>query len=391
MPFALRSPAFLAVCVLLVASAPSWGLAEEKAPPAPEVTVETAKSGPMPMNLEFSGRAAGYREVQVRAQVGGILQKRSYQEGRPVKQGQVLFQIDPRPYQAALSQAKGALAQAQARYRQTSRDLQRIRELQAKGFASAMELDRFISNYEQAKADVEAAKASVQSKQIDLDFTTVTAPISGMASKQAVSEGSLVVANDPNASLLTELTQLDPIYVNFAYADTEAASLRDGVQSGRLILPERGKLKAELYFGDGSRYPVDGVIDFTDSFVNTGTGTINARAVVDNPSNQLIPGQFLRVVVTGIMRKAVVTVPERALAQGPGGTFVYLVDKEGMARVRQVAASQVVKGRWVIESGISDGDRVIVDGLAKVRPDQPVKALEAPSSPPASPPAQAKQ
>ena len=392
MPFARRLPVALVVVGLPVLFA-SGVRADDKpaaaAPPPPAVTIEVAKSAPVPMTLEYSARTAGYREVEVRAQVSGILQRRTYEEGRPVKAGQVLFRIDPRPYQAALGQAQGSLAQAQARYRQTDRDLRRIRELQKKGFASESELDRYISNFEQAKADVEAARANVQAKQIDLNYTTVTAPISGMASKEVRSEGSLVAAADPNSSLLTTLTQLAPVYVNFAYPDTEAARLRDGVQSGKLSLPSGGKLAAELRFGDGSKYPIDGVVDFTDSFVNTGTGTVNARAVVPNPDNQLIPGQFVRVLIKGITRKAAVTVPERALAQGPRGTFVYVVDKDGFARVRQVTTNQTVNGRWIIDAGVDDGDHVIVEGIPKVRPDQPVKASEAAPQAPAPQPAQA--
>ncbi|MNM99772.1 Efflux pump periplasmic linker BepD precursor [compost metagenome] len=317
--------------------------------------------------------------MEVRAQVSGILQKRFYEEGRPVKQGQQLFLIDQRPYQAALAQAKGSLAQTQARYRQTDRDLRRIRELQKKGFASESELDRYISAFEQAKADVQAAKANVDSKQIDLNYTTVIAPISGVASKETRSEGSLVVASDPNSSLLTKLTQLDPVYVNFAVPDTDVRQLNDGVKSGRLQLPADGKLNTEIRFGDGTQYPIDGVVDFTDSFVNTGTGTVNARAVVPNPDQQLIPGQFVRVTVKGLTRKDGITIPERALAQGPRGTFVYVVDKDGFARVRQVVAPLTVSGRWVIDSGVDAGDRVIVDGLPKVRPDQPVKIVETPA------------
>ncbi|MBB4865218.1 membrane fusion protein (multidrug efflux system) [Pseudomonas nitritireducens] len=391
MPFARRLPVVLVVVglpVLFAAAVRAEDKPAAAAPPPPAVTIEVAKSAPVPMTLEYSARTAGYREVEVRAQVSGILQRRTYEEGRPVKQGQVLFRIDPRPYQAALGQAQGSLAQAQARYRQTDRDLRRIRELQKKGYASESELDRYISNFEQAKADVEAARANVQAKQIDLNYTTVTAPISGMASKEVRSEGSLVAASDPNSSLLTKLTQLDPVYVNFAYPDTEAARLRDGVQSGKLVLPENGKLAAELRFGDGSKYAIDGVVDFTDSFVNTGTGTVNARAVVPNPQNQLIPGQFVRVLIKGITRKAAVTVPERALAQGPRGTFVYVVDKDGFARVRQVTTGQTVDGRWIIDSGVDDGDKVIVDGVLKVRPDQPVKAAEAAPQAPAGQPAQ---
>lgn len=391
MLFARRLPVAIAVIGLPALFATALQ-AEDKpataAPPPPAVSVEVAKSAPVPVTLEYAARTAGYREVEVRAQVSGILQRRTYEEGRPVKSGQVLFRIDPRPYQAALGQAKGSLAQAQARYRQTERDLKRIRELQKKGFASESELDRYISDFEQAKADVEAAKANVDAKQIDLNYTTVTAPISGMASKETRSEGSLVAANDPNSSLLTKLTQLDPVYVNFAYPDTEAARLRDGVQSGKLSLPADGKLSAELRFGDGSKYPVEGVVDFTDSFVNTGTGTVNARAVVPNPQNQLIPGQFVRVLIKGITRKDAVTLPERALAQGPRGTFVYVVDKDGFARVRQVSTSQTVGGRWIIDSGVDDGDRVIVDGVIKVRPDQPVRVVEGGAQEPAAKPAQ---
>ncbi|MCY1436612.1 Efflux pump periplasmic linker BepD [compost metagenome] len=205
------------------------------------------------------------------------------------------------------------------------------------------------------------------------------APISGVASKETRSEGSLVVASDPNSSLLTKLTQLDPVYVNFAVPDTDVTQLNEGVKSGRLQLPPDGKLSTEIRFGDGTQYPINGVVDFTDSFVNSGTGTVNARAVVPNPDRQLIPGQFVRVTVKGLTRKDGITIPERALAQGPRGTFVYVVDKDGFARVRQVAAPLMVGGRWVVDSGIDAGDRVIVDGLPKVRPDQPVKIVETPA------------
>lgn len=348
----------------------------QPAPPPPEVVVETAKSEAMPLVLEYSGRTAGYREVEVRAQVSGILQERTYQEGSRVQKGQVLFRIDPRTYEAALARAKGALAQEQARYRQTERDLKRIRELQKKGFASESELDNAVSNFEQSKANVEAAEAEVKSRQIDLDYTTVEAPISGITSRETRSEGSLVVASDPNSSLLTQLTQLDPIYVNFAYPDTEAERLRQEMQTGKLTLPESGKLNVEVKFGDGSSYPMEGQVDFTDSLIDRGTGTVSARAVVPNPAQKLLPGQFVRVLVKGLTRPDTVTVPERAVSQGPRGTFVYVVDEQGVARVRQVSTGRTANGRWVIESGVDAGDRVIVEGLPKVRPDTPVKIAE---------------
>ncbi|WP_339461377.1 efflux RND transporter periplasmic adaptor subunit [Pseudomonas sp. EA_105y_Pfl2_R69] len=359
---------------LLFASLAS-ALQAADAPPAPEVLVETVKVEALPLEFEYSARTAGYREVQVRAQVSGILQERTYLEGSQVKQGQVMFRIDPRTYQAALSRAKGALAQEQARYRQTERDLKRIRELQKKGFASESELDNAISNFEQSKANIQAAEAEVQSKQIDLDYTTVKAPISGITSKETVSEGSLMVAGDPNASLLSNITQLDPIYVNFAAPDSDVESVRSGLQAGSLVLPEDGKMSVRITLGDGSVYPLEGKVDFTDSLINRGTGTVSARAVVPNPEQKLLPGQFVRVRVLGLNIPNAMTLPERAVAQGPGGTFVYVVDEGGVARMRQVTTGHTAKGRWVIVSGISAGERVIVEGLPKVRPDNPVKVV----------------
>ena len=348
------------------------------APPAPEVLVETATAAPLELELEYSARTAGFREVQVRAQVSGILQERTYLEGSQVKQGQVMFRIDPRTYQAALARAKGALAQEQARYRQTERDLRRIRELQKKGFASESELDNAISNFEQSKANIQAAEAEVQSKQIDLDYTTVKAPISGITSRETVSEGSLMVAGDPNASLLTNITQLDPIFVNFAAPDTDVDAVRTGLKSGALTLPEDQHMSVEIKFGDGSVYPLTGKVDFTGSLIDRSTSTVSARAVVPNPEQKLLPGQFVRVVVKGITLPSAITLPERAVAQGPRGTFVYVVDDQNIARTRQVSTGRTANGRWVIESGISAGDRVIVEGLPKVRPDTPVK-VAAPS------------
>ncbi len=374
-PFALK------MLVLGAAFSPLLQAAEQggQQMPPPEVVVEVARTESVPLELEYAARTAGYREVQVRAQVSGILQERTYQEGSQVKRGQVLFRIDPRPYQAALARAKGALAQEQARYRQTERDLKRIRELQKKGFASESELDNAVSNFEQSKANIEAARAEVQARQIDLDYTTVEAPISGITSKETVSEGSLMVAGDPNASLLTQITQLDPLYVNFAAPDREVERVRSGLAAGTLKL-EGEHVRVELKFGDGSTYPTEGRVDFTDSLVDRGTGTVSVRAVVPNPEQSLLPGQFVRVVVKGLSKPQAITVPERAISQGPNGTFVYVVDEQGTARARPVTTSQTAGGRWAVDSGVSAGDRVIVEGLPKVRPNAPVKVVDQPAT-----------
>jgi membrane fusion protein (multidrug efflux system) len=384
--FARPLPLALATLALGTLFSPLLQAADPAAQmPPPEVLVEAAKVESLPLQFEYPARTAGYREVQVRAQVSGILQERTYQEGSQVKQGQVLFRIDPRPYEAALARAKGALAQEQARYRQTERDLKRIRELQKKGFASESELDNAVSNFEQSKANIEAARAEVQAKQIDLDYTTVKAPISGITSKETVSEGSLMVAGDPNASLLTQITQLDPIYVNFAAPDREVSSVRSGLQSGSLVRDGGQQMSVEIKFGDGSSYPLEGKVDFTDSLIDRATGTVSARAVVPNPDQALMPGQFVRVVVKGISKPNAVTVPERAISQGPNGTFVYVVDDQGLARIRPVTTAHTAAGRWVVDSGIAAGDRVIVEGLPKVRPNAPVKVAEAPAAPATQP------
>ena len=342
------------------------------APPAPGVTVETVSVATLPVVMEYPARTAGYREVQVRAQVSGILQERAYEEGSRVAKDQVLFRIDPRTYQAALARAKGALAQEQARYRQTERDLGRIRELQKKGFASGSELDNAISNFEQSKANIEAARAEVQARQIELDYTTVKAPISGITRRETVSEGSLIVAGDPNASLLTQITQLDPIYVNFASADAEVEHLRTELTNGTLVLPEDGKLQIEVVMADGSVYAEAGELNFTDSLVDPVTGTVSARGVIPNAEGKIMPGQFVRVRVKGLKRPDAITVPERAVAQGPQGTFVYVVDEQNTARVRPIKTGDTRDGRWLVLSGLKSGEKVIVDGVAKVRPDTPV-------------------
>ncbi|WXL26755.1 efflux RND transporter periplasmic adaptor subunit [Ectopseudomonas mendocina] len=349
------------------------------APPPPEVVVEMVRSSLLPLEYEYSARTAGYREVQLRAQVSGILQERTYLEGSRVSKGQVMFRIDPRTYEAALSRAKGALAQEQARYRQAERNLGRIRELQKKGFASESELDNAISNFEQSKANIQAAEAEVKARQIDLEYTTVKAPISGITSKETVSEGSLMVAGDPNASLLSNITQLDPIYVNFAVPDTDMESVRNGLHNGTLIMPEDGKLMVKVMYGDGTVYPQEGTVNFTDSLVDRSTGAVSIRAVVPNPEQSLLPGQFVRVQVHGLTQPNAITVPEQAVSQGPAGTFVYVVDESNTARMRIVSTGPTVKGRWVILSGVAQGDRVIVEGVLKVRPDVPVKVVDTPA------------
>ncbi|MBX9755997.1 MAG: efflux RND transporter periplasmic adaptor subunit [Pseudomonadaceae bacterium] len=378
--------AFCSLSLSLLLSPLALAATPAQSPPPPAVSIEVVQVATQPLVLEYPALTAGYKQVQVRAQVNGILRERSYVEGSKVKKGQVLFVIDQKPYEAALARAKGAQAQAQARLWQTEREMKRIRELQKRGFASEKELDDATSNFEQSKANLESAKADVQSRQIDLDYTTVEAPISGASSQETVSEGSLMVAGDPNASLLTSITQLDPLYVNFSYPDSDAERFRRELQAGTVRLPDGKKLSAELKMGDGSLYPIKGTVDFIDSLINAGTGSVSARVVIPNPDFKLFPGQFVRVQIEGLSIPDAISVPQRAISQTAGGTAVFVVDEQSIAHVRPVTLGSTIGERWIIKSGLKAGERVIVEGLPKVRPDQPVSVSAAPVAQSASKP-----
>lgn len=373
----MRLPAFaLTGAMALLCSTPAAvDAADAEARSLPQVKVEEVRAADIPVRLEYPGRTAGYREVEVRAQVSGILQERTYEEGAQVEKGQLLFRIDPRQYQAALARAKAALAQEQARLRQAERDLKRVRTLAERGFASDRELDNSISTFEQAKANLEAARAEVQSRQIDLDYTTVRAPITGITSREARSEGSLVVAGDQASSLLTQLTQLDPIYVNFALPqDSEGARLRKDFASGKLTGANRNDLSVEVLFNDGTLYPLKGEVNFTDSLVDRGTGSVSARVLLPNPQHKLLPGQFVRVRISGMLRLQAISIPERAVAQDSSGAYVYVVDAQGLVHRRPVTLGSTAGGRWLVESGLQSGDRVVVEGGQKLHDDERVQA-----------------
>lgn len=352
---------------------PAAPAAAPQMPPA-EVTIFEAHRADIPLSYEYAGRTAGSREVEIRARVSGILQKRAYTEGQSVKEGDTLFEIDPAPFAASVNQIK-------ARATQAERDWERAQGLFKAKALSAREYDEARANFEQTKAELTTA-------QINLGYTTVTAPISGVTSKEGLSEGSLVNAD---TSLLTRLTQLDPIYVNFSSPDSETLTLRRMVAEGKLAMPEDGKLKAEIHFGDGSVYGQEGTVDFTDSFIDAQTGSVNARAVVPNAENMIMPGQFVRVVVKGFVRKNMIAVPDEAIMQGPQGPFVYVVTAESKTAVRPVVLGALNGESRLIESGIEEGDKVIIEGMIKTRPDAPVHAMTAEEQKAAAEAAAAKQ
>ncbi|HET7671201.1 MAG TPA: efflux RND transporter periplasmic adaptor subunit [Burkholderiales bacterium] len=342
--------------------------------PAPEVTVVTVEPKSIPLTFEYVGQTAGSREVEVRARVTGILLKRNFEEGMPVKQGQSLFTIDPAQYEAAAARAEADVGAAEARLEQARRNAARLKPLYAEKAVSQKDYDDAVSGEQIGAADLKAARARLAEARLNLGYTKVEAPVSGVTGRALRSEGSLVSGPDV---LLTTVVQVNPIWANFGIPDNEQQRLTKDAQAGTLRLPRH--FEVELRLADGTVHPHAGKLDFSDVRISAATGTRETRAEVPNPQGALRPGQFVRVVLKGASIPNAVTVPQRAVLEGPQGKFVYVVDDKGTAQPRPVQAGQWRGDQWVITSGLKGGERVIVDGVMKLGPGAPVKIAEAKS------------
>jgi membrane fusion protein (multidrug efflux system) len=371
----VRVLAILLVVVLAAGGGWYWYQQRNKpapaaaAPPAPEVGVVEAKPQEIPLPLVYAGRIVGLRDVEVRAQVGGILQKREFSDGGRVEQGAVLFRIDPRSYQATLDQAKAQLAQAQATLQQTSDNYTRIEELMRRQVATEKQLEDARAARAQAQASVQQAQAQIRAAELNLEYTVVRAPVAGTTSLQSPPEGATVVAQQ---TLLTTITPHDPAYVTFSVTDEEMRTLTalNRALANPLKIEE---FQVDLRFSDGTTYAQTGHLDVSGRIVDPNTGTIAVRAVFANPANDLLPGQFVRVGVKGIALQNAIAVPKRAVSQGPQGPFVYVVAANDTAEVRPVRLGQEIGDIWVIREGLKAGDRVVVDGVIRVRPGAAVR------------------
>lgn len=336
------------------------------------VPAEVVKLEPrnIPLSFEFSARAQGSKETEVRARVGGILLKRNYVEGSTVEEGNVLFQIDPAPFEVALSQAKAKLAQNEAQLRAAETQWKRIETLFGERVVSEKSRDDAKANLDSLKASTALAQAEVDSAQLNLDYTTVTAPISGITSMEAQSEGSLIAAN----GLLTHITQLDPIYVIFSASENDILSLTNMADRGLIRNPQnKSEITAKVKMGDGNMYPLDGEINFINPSIDEKTGTIKLRAVFPNPKRRLLPGQFLRLVMEGLTRIDALTLPQEAVMQGASGPFVYRVNAKGLVEAVNVRPGLTTKdNQWIIDEGLNPGDLIVVSGVMKLRPGMKV-------------------
>jgi membrane fusion protein, multidrug efflux system len=360
-------------------------------PPA-AVTVQAVQPQTFPVSFEYVGQTQGSKDVEVRARVTGIIEKRLYQEGSFVKAGQSLFVIDPRSYQAQVAAADADVARAQAQKAQADRELARLKPLAERKAIGQKEADDAASAADLAAAAVKSAQAKLADLSLNLGYTRVVAPISGLTSRAQKSEGSLATQNE---TLLTTISQIDPIWIVFSVSENEQLRLSRAVGNGQLKLPADNAYEVTVLLSDGSAFPRKGTINFSDTRVNPTTGTYEMRAEVPNADGKLKPGQFVRVVLRGAERQNALAVPQVAVLDGPQGKFVYVAgkDKDGkdVAMPRPVVVGDWVAAngtnQWVIESGLKPGDPVIVNGVAKLMPGGPI-VLGAPAAQAAESPTQ---
>ena len=342
-------------------------------PPA-QVSVITIEPKTLPATFEYTGQALGSREVEVRARVTGILLARNFTEGGPVSRGQSLFTIDPAPFVAAAVRADADVAAAEARQAQAKKNAARLKPLYAEKAVSQKEFDDATSAEAIADADLKAAKARMTEAQLNLLYTKVESPVTGVAGRAQRSEGTLVSGPDV---LLTSVTQIDPIWVSFGIADNDQLRINSEKEAGRLELPKGGNFEVTVKLADGTAVAQTGRLNFSDVRVSGTTGTSDTRAEIPNPKGTLRPGQFVRVTLKGATRPNAITVPQRAVLEGPQGKYVYLLSAESKADPRPVQVGDWIGDEWIINSGLKAGDKVIVDGVARIfAPGSPVQLAE---------------
>ncbi|AUG02595.1 MULTISPECIES: efflux RND transporter periplasmic adaptor subunit [Pseudomonas] len=371
---------FAPFCLLLLAAALSAcdqaSTAEEQAPLA-KVRIETVETRPLSISSELSGRIAAPRIAEVRARVAGVVLQRTFREGTDVKQGDVLFRIDPAPFKADLDSALASLRKAEANAFQARLQEQRYAQLIADQAISAQEYDNARANARQTAADVAANQAAVQRARLNLGYATVTAPISGRVGRALVTEGALVGQNETTPLALIQ--QLDPIHADLTQSTRELNDLRRAFRAGQLQQVGQDQAKATLIQDDGSLYPLPGKLLFADLSVDPSTGQIILRSEFPNPDLDLLPGSFIRVRLEQAVNRQGISVPQRAIQRDSAGIAqVLLVDAEQRVVQRPVQLGAVQQDRWIVSDGLKAGDRIVVEGLQHARPGEKVQIDDSP-------------
>jgi membrane fusion protein (multidrug efflux system) len=347
-----------------------------------DVTVMTVSERDTPVDFEFTAQTESSREVQIRARVDGFLDKRVYTEGQLVHTGQTLFLMDPKPFQAVLQSAKGQLAQQQARLTVTKANLARVVPLVAQNALSQKERDDAIGNEKEAEAAVIAAKGQVQTAELNLSYTTIKSPLTGLSSFAKQQDGSYVTA--AATGLLTTVYQLDPMWVNFSISENELLAYRDQIEKKQLRFPANDDFEVTVVLADGTVFPSRGRINFANPAFSTETGTFLVRASFANPQGGLRPGQFVRARVSGAVRPNAILVPQRAVLQGSKSHFVWVVDNDSKGHQRVVEVGTWHGDDWFITDGLKPGERIVVDGAIRVVADTPLKITQAPPATPSA-------
>ncbi len=343
-------------------------------PSIPEVAIVTVNPERVVLTTELPGRTSAYFVAEIRPQVNGIIQKRLFDEGSDVRAGEVLYQIDPAPYQAAYDNAVAALARSEANLPPIRLKAERFRELIAVKAISQQDFDNAIAALKQAEADVEYSKATVESARINLAYTRITAPISGRIGKSNVTVGALATAYQTSA--FATIQQLDPIYVDATQSSANLLQFKRNMAAGRIKGTGPDQARVKLLLEDGTPYPLEGTLKFSEVTVDPSTGSFILRMVFPNPKHTLLPGMFVRTVVQeGVVDRAIL-VPQQGVSRDPKGNPVALiVDGSGKVQQRMITVARAIGDRWLVSEGLNPGDRLIVEGSQRVRPGASAKVV----------------
>jgi membrane fusion protein (multidrug efflux system) len=360
----------IAACALALGACGKKNAPQQAQPPA-EVGVVAMHPETLPLTRELVGRLSPFRSSDVRARVAGVLVKRVYREGSDVKEGDLMFEIDPAPLKAALNASEATLAQAQATYTNNHIAAQRARELVPKGFVSKSDVDNAEAAERTAAAAVKQAQANVDSSKISLGYASVRAPISGRAGKQQVTEGALVGQGD--ATLLTTIDQIDPVYVNFTLSVSDLEDMRRANATGKATLSATDKAEIRLSLPNGTEYGETGTLDFSDTTVDPATGAVSLRGIIPNRDHTILPGMYVTIRATLGEQHDVFKVPQAALLRDATGPYVLIIGSDNNVARKDVVADAASNGDWIVTSGVAAGDQVIVSGIQRVKAGQPAK------------------
>ena len=349
---------------------------DKKPPPPPKLPIEVSvmqiKAQDTPIDFEYVGQTESPNEVELRARVAGFLDKQVYTDGEFVSAGQIMFQMDPKPFEAKLLTAKGQLAQQQSRLEVAQATLARVIPLAAQNAVSQQTLDTVTGDEKEAQAAVIAAMGQVQVAELNLSYTTIISPISGLSRNSTPNEGAYLVVGN----VLSSVSGIDPMNVNFSVSENELFSYRDNVAEGLLEAPKDSEFQVQLTLADGSIFPNIGYISFANPSFSKDTGTFLVRAVFKNTNGQLRPGQFVRAKVSGASRKNAIIVPQTAVLQGAKSHFVWVINKDNQAEQRMVEVGDWIGNDWLINSGLKAGEQVVVEGAIRVKVKKPLKITE---------------